>query len=611
MKTFIYGCIFAVVFITLLAVQPVVATTNLTGEFANLPCAPVSGNGNLTISGGKTNLNLTVGTSTNRGGSISSLRINGTETVNTDDLGREIQYAIFVGPNGWVNSPTEGGSDKGQYKEYPNGYPSKVIEGCSNGNILYTKSQMAYWVPDKSMPNRSPLSPYILTKKVQIGYNGIPNLIRSVARIHNVSADSWYVDENAAYTVPFDKVSLFDVKTKTMRLLSKSEYGTNYNGSTMFPYWFASHGTSLISLSDGQYTITPYLVDPAGDWSYLYGWAGDPKTNYTYTNSTHNIRNLNYPQKDTDYYFENFILVSPNTTAESEIGNLVTRIPRSDIGPYGLFESADCSNLIGWAGDKDQPDNPIDVQFYYSDVGDINHQQFLGKTSTNIVRDAAVCYGLGTNTSPCVHGFNFNTPDFIKDGKPHTIYAYGIDFPTGEKYDLEQNRRDITCLNAPPTLSSPIGAATSTSPQFVWYVVPRATRYWMTVAQADNTYLLNQEITPNCNTTTCWITPQLTLSPGKSYYFKVTAGITTGWGPASTANTFTVSSVGSSISSTSSLKPGDINGDGIVDIFDYNLLVTNFGKTGTVGFIPADINKDGKVDVTDYNLLVQSIKNTN
>jgi len=162
-----------------------------------------------------------------------------------------------------------------------------------------------------------------------------------------------------------------------------------------------------------------------------------------------------------------------------------------------------------------------------------------------------------------------------------------------------------------PTLSSPTSTITSTSPQFVWYVLPGATRYWMTVAQADNTYLLNQEITPNCNTTTCWITPQLTLSPGKSYYFKVTAGITTGWGPASTANTFTVSSVGSSISSTSSLKPGDINGDGIVDIFDYNLLVTNFGKTGTVGFIPADINKDGKVDVTDYNLLVQSIKNTN
>jgi len=50
--------------------------------------------------------------------------------------------------------------------------------------------------------------------------------------------------------------------------------------------------------------------------------------------------------------------------------------------------------------------------------------------------------------------------------------------------------------------------------------------------------------------------------------------------------------------------PGDLNFDGKVDISDYNLLVTNFGKTGTPGWIPADITKDGKVDIFDYNVLV-------
>lgn len=53
-----------------------------------------------------------------------------------------------------------------------------------------------------------------------------------------------------------------------------------------------------------------------------------------------------------------------------------------------------------------------------------------------------------------------------------------------------------------------------------------------------------------------------------------------------------------------STKPGDLNGDGKVDIFDYNLLVANFGKTGTPGFSPADIDKNGKVDIFDYNELV-------
>lgn len=50
--------------------------------------------------------------------------------------------------------------------------------------------------------------------------------------------------------------------------------------------------------------------------------------------------------------------------------------------------------------------------------------------------------------------------------------------------------------------------------------------------------------------------------------------------------------------------PGDLDSNRKVDIFDYNLLVTNFGKTGSVGFIPADIDKNGKVDIFDFNILV-------
>ncbi len=58
------------------------------------------------------------------------------------------------------------------------------------------------------------------------------------------------------------------------------------------------------------------------------------------------------------------------------------------------------------------------------------------------------------------------------------------------------------------------------------------------------------------------------------------------------------------VTAGSSSKSGDLNGDGKVDIFDYNLLVTNFGKTGTAGFSSADIDKNGKVDIFDYNQLV-------
>jgi hypothetical protein len=54
--------------------------------------------------------------------------------------------------------------------------------------------------------------------------------------------------------------------------------------------------------------------------------------------------------------------------------------------------------------------------------------------------------------------------------------------------------------------------------------------------------------------------------------------------------------------------PGDIDGDGKVGIFDYNILVGNFGKTGSG--IPADIDGNGKIDIFDYNILVGNFGKT-
>jgi hypothetical protein len=52
--------------------------------------------------------------------------------------------------------------------------------------------------------------------------------------------------------------------------------------------------------------------------------------------------------------------------------------------------------------------------------------------------------------------------------------------------------------------------------------------------------------------------------------------------------------------------PADLNSDGKINIYDYNILVTNFGKTGSPGFIPADISKDGKVNVVDSEILINN-----
>lgn len=57
---------------------------------------------------------------------------------------------------------------------------------------------------------------------------------------------------------------------------------------------------------------------------------------------------------------------------------------------------------------------------------------------------------------------------------------------------------------------------------------------------------------------------------------------------------------------TPTLNPADLNADGKVDIFDYNLLVSDFGKTGSPGWLKADIDKNGKVNIFDYNILVEN-----
>ena len=60
---------------------------------------------------------------------------------------------------------------------------------------------------------------------------------------------------------------------------------------------------------------------------------------------------------------------------------------------------------------------------------------------------------------------------------------------------------------------------------------------------------------------------------------------------------------------------GDITGpsgvpDRVIDVYDYNKIKTDFGKTGTAGFIVSDIDKNGKVDIFDYNYIVMNYGRT-
>ncbi len=55
--------------------------------------------------------------------------------------------------------------------------------------------------------------------------------------------------------------------------------------------------------------------------------------------------------------------------------------------------------------------------------------------------------------------------------------------------------------------------------------------------------------------------------------------------------------------------PGDINGDGLVDVADYNIWAANVGRTGAT-WSQGDLNGDGLVDVADYNIWAANVGKT-
>jgi hypothetical protein len=61
-------------------------------------------------------------------------------------------------------------------------------------------------------------------------------------------------------------------------------------------------------------------------------------------------------------------------------------------------------------------------------------------------------------------------------------------------------------------------------------------------------------------------------------------------------------------SDASPIIPGDLDGNGKVDIFDYNLLLTNFDKQGRN--VVGDINRDGTVNMADYDILIGNFGKT-
>ena len=112
----------------------------------------------------------------------------------------------------------------------------------------------------------------------------------------------------------------------------------------------------------------------------------------------------------------------------------------------GYLDTASCSTITGWSEDPDSPGAAVTVNLTFDAP--------LGKSGSGTIKTTAnlhrtdLCSSIGS----CNHGYSIRMPTGVRDGKPHTIYAYGHDVQGGATQELTHAPKTFTC--APPKIPS-------------------------------------------------------------------------------------------------------------------------------------------------------------
>ena len=141
--------------------------------------------GDATIRGVAGDSEIVITTTARLAGAIHSLTWNGKEFVNSSDHGRQIQSASNFDAGSPFTpetfNPTEAGSVRDGAGPKSS---SRLLHLVVKGRALQTTNQMAFWLApnEKSQGhparNTTVLSDHLLTKRVQIGYKQLPQVIQ-------------------------------------------------------------------------------------------------------------------------------------------------------------------------------------------------------------------------------------------------------------------------------------------------------------------------------------------------------------------------------------------------------------------------------------------------
>jgi alpha-tubulin suppressor-like RCC1 family protein len=247
------------------------AITGIVGAlFCGAPATRAQVNGNATISATVLGQPLSISTSSQFGGAISSIRWANKEFINNWDHGRQLQMNVqFFNRFQCYNPYEAGGWDDGKSTTST----SKVLALTAGGNTLEATTQMAwyyriresrlpedycgdpaYWLPCPPY-NGNPLSNYRVHKTVTIGFAAIPNVIEYLSELQIPEPVQKGIN-NVTVVLPYDFLSIrsYDVVSKDYRNI-RSLSGEDDQ-------------IKVVSTVDGSYAMgfyAPELLQPYGD----------------------------------------------------------------------------------------------------------------------------------------------------------------------------------------------------------------------------------------------------------------------------------------------------------------------------------------------------------
>ncbi len=440
-------------------------------QMNSLANANVSNSPNSSISANVYGSQLTISTSARLAGAIGSLTWNGIEFINQDDHGRELQSASSFDGLGECFNPTEAGSGPDGIGNYST---SQLLGIRASGNVLQTTSQMAFWTqagqpyPNRCGPhkefamaqNATNLSNHKLSKRVTIGFAGIPNVIEylvtfNVPEKHNSATFEALTGYMTQY---FSVFWTYDPKTKSLASLSDGP------GEQAIPIIF--------STSNRQYAMgiySPYL--PQGKHDYGYGRFNFYSQNTMKWNAVYREYNIT----PGNYSYRNFVIVGtldqvkkgmqslhehfyPVTTKPPVAPPVVTPKPPVTPPPAptqgevkgvidGISAAAQGSyNISGWACAQFSPQS-LSVHLYLG--GAAGSGTLIGATTPNGSSEAQVA----TACSSTGNAYRFSIPlskDQVVQFGGKKIYVHGIS-PFGLGNHLLSNSGDFIVPMPPIT----------------------------------------------------------------------------------------------------------------------------------------------------------------